>query len=192
MTWVGADLDCKRDHNNSHLASVTDRQTDDFIARNLTTGESIWIGARQSFDSKGNSTGWAWVDGCSSWNHSSWESIAHTHNSDDVSERECAFLEKKIIGPRWGAARCDHTNHQFRYVCSKRVCARVEKHTKTAGTLGVGIIIAITGSILLLLLAVAVVVVTCMLKRRKQEEKNVRYDENPLYGQYYKVVVFRC
>ena len=47
-TWVGAELECKS--KGSHLASVTDQQTDNFIGRNINRGEAIWIGARKTFE----------------------------------------------------------------------------------------------------------------------------------------------
>merc|ERR1711971_89700 len=61
-TWVGADEECNM-KNGSHLASVTDQQTNDFIAGKLKKGESMWIGAKQTFESDKGS--WAWADGCS-------------------------------------------------------------------------------------------------------------------------------
>ena len=64
---MGAEETCKRSYG-SHLASVIDQQTDDFIARKVKKGEAIWIGAKQTFESS-----WAWADGCSLWNHTSWD-----------------------------------------------------------------------------------------------------------------------
>ena len=40
-SWVAAEEECKRNHG-SHLASVTDQQTDDFLARTLNKGDNFW------------------------------------------------------------------------------------------------------------------------------------------------------
>merc|ERR1712032_249512 len=58
LTWVGAEEECKGSHG-SHLASVTDQQTHDFIVRKLE--DDLWIGARQTFDESKKGS-WAWAD----------------------------------------------------------------------------------------------------------------------------------
>ena len=193
-TWVGAEEECKM-RNGSHLASVTDQQTDDFIARKLKKGEAIWIGAEQTF--KGNKGTWAWADGCSplSW---SW-SWADDYNPDDKLEYECAFLEKSIANSvGWRAGKCDDTRRQLRYVCSTSICSDGNRLTPavdpktivdncncncncTATAIAIGLLAIV------LLLLIAVAVLTFKLKKNRNGEvgENVKMDENGLYGLYY-------
>ena len=108
--------------NGSHLASVTDQQTDDFIARKLKKGEAIWIGAEQTF--KGNKGTWAWADGCSPWKFTSWGT---NFKPDNKSEYECALFSKNMANiPTWRAGRCDYIGQRFRYVCSKAICKQIQ------------------------------------------------------------------
>ena len=191
-TWVGAEEECKRDHD-SHLASVTDQQTDYFIARELMTGGSsvpMWIGARQTFESNFEGR-WAWADGCSPWNYTSWGDI---FKPDGVLERECVFFEK-LVGQniaRWNAGKCDSLNQQFRYVCSKSICSNDPIPTTTSPITIVldptTIAVGTTISILLILLVASVTILTFKkLKRRKTEAKPMKTEQNVLYGQYYNV-----
>ena len=116
LTWVAAEEECKS--NGSHLASVTDQQTDDFIANKTKKGESFWIGARQTFES--NKGRWAWTD-CSRWNYTSWRDF---YDPDDELGHECVLHHKSVTNiDAWIAGRCDDSsNLQFRYVCSKAIC----------------------------------------------------------------------
>ena len=187
-TWVGADEECNM-KNGSHLASVTDQQTNDFIAGKLKKGESMWIGAKQTFESDKGS--WAWADGCSPWNFTSWP---NRYNP----EFECAFLEKTITNRvRWRAVKCDDTRRRFRYICSKSICSDgnrltpavdpntivLDKSTIVAGT---ATPIAIGLFTIVLVLIIAVAVLTFKLKKnRKREGGKVKTDENALYGLYY-------
>ena len=192
-TWVAAEMECKRNYD-SHLASVTDQKTGDFIAGKLTIKEVMWIGAnRQTFETeKGR---WAWADGCSPWNHTSWDK---RFDPDGVREYECAICEMKSFQniSRWRATKCDDTRIQFRYVCSKSICSNetnimpsvdpitISKIVREAGatTIIMGTIIAI----LLLLLVMGVAILTIKaLKKRQREAKPMKTEENSLYGQYY-------
>ena len=154
-TWVRAEEECK--NKGSHLASVTDQQTHDFIARRTKKGKGTWIGARQAFQTdqgtwvgadafifnkggeesswfqrrkpfdRDNIGSWAWADGCSTWKHTSWTEL---FNPDGVLEYECAFLAKSIDNiETWRAAKCDKTGIQFRYVCSTTICPNVTSIT---------------------------------------------------------------
>ena len=186
QTWKGAEEECKM-RNGSHLSSVTDQQTDDFIARKLRKGESMWIGAKQTFES--NKGSWAWADGCSPW---SW-SWADGYNPDDKLEYECAFLEKSIANSvGWRASKCDDTRRQLRYVCSTSICSDGNRLTPavdpktivdncncnckcTATAIAIGLLAIV------LLLLIAVAVLTFKLKKNRKRERG----ENGLYGLYY-------
>ena len=186
---MGAEEQCKRTYG-SHLASVNDLQTDHFIARQIARGEAIWIGARQTFGSKKGS--WAWADGCSPWNYTPWE---NGYPVDGVLERECAFLDKTIAGniTRWRAGKCEDTsskNHQFRkqfrYVCSISTCQPIDTKTTMDPITFKIVVCASVGGGLLLLIAAAVFICKKMKKRQTTPEEEST-DQNPLYGQYYKV-----
>ena len=94
MTWVGAEEECKRSYG-SHLASVTDQQTDDFIVRKIDSllkkGDALWIGARQTFDESKKGS-WSWAD-CSPWNYTSWREF---YTPDDEIGQECVFYDKPM------------------------------------------------------------------------------------------------
>ena len=87
-TWEGAEEECKGTYS-SHLASVTDKQTDDFIVRRLEG--NAWIGARQTFDESDKGS-WAWAD-CSPWNYTSWRPF---YTPDDEIGQECVFYDKPM------------------------------------------------------------------------------------------------
>ena len=136
-TWVRAEEDCKRDHG-WHLASVTDKQTNDFIAKHLTASYPFWIGARQTFES--DKASWAWADGCSHWNYTSWARPGwpKNYNADGVAEQECAFLEKPAgtgYGARWVAVKCDDPKRKFKFVCSTPICPNEPINLVTGETL---------------------------------------------------------
>jgi len=185
LTWEGAEEECKM-RNGSHLASVTDQQTDDFIARQIERGEAIWIGAWQETRLFTKNGSWAWADGCSIWDHTSW---VDGFDPDGVLEYGCAFLERSFGNITiWRAAKCADTRKQFRYVCSKSTCSIDNSIAKTimdpitfkfvvGASVGVG---------LLLIIAVAVFIFKKMKKRQPKPEEGST-DQNPLYGQYYKV-----
>ena len=180
-TWVGAEEECKRDHD-SHLASVTDQQTDYFIASELMTGGSsvpMWIGARQTFESNFEGR-WAWADGCSPWNYTSW---GDNFNPDGVLERECVFFEK-LAGQniaRWNAGKCDSLG--FRYVCSKSICSNDNSITTTTSS---PIIIALCYIIsILTILLIASLAILTFKKRRAEGARQIKTEQNSLYGQDY-------
>ena len=121
-TWVASEEECKRNYG-SHLASVTSQKTDEFLAKNCKRGESIWIGARQSFDSD-NRGSWGWADGCSPWKFTSWGA---NFKPDNKLEYECALFSKNMVNiATWRAGRCDYMEQQFRFVCSKAICTQIQ------------------------------------------------------------------
>jgi len=187
-TWVGAEEECKRNYG-SHLASVNDLQTDLFIGRKLKTGGSsvpIWIGARQTFESNFGGR-WAWADGCSPWNYTSW---GQNFNPDGVLERECVFFEK-LAGQniaRWNAGKCDSQNLGFRYVCSKSICSNENSIATTTNvldltTIAVGSIISIL--LILLIASMAILTFKKLQKKRAEGARQIKTEQNTLYGQYY-------
>ena len=194
-TWDGAEKQCTRNHD-SHLASVPDQQTDDYIARKLNKGEAIWIGAKQTFGSN-NKGSWAWADGCRPWNYTSW---AKFFNPDGVQEIECDFYVKSIQNiAEWRATKCDDFHHkQFRYVCSTSICkdgssitptkaAKDAKDVKNATIDPTTIVVATSVVVGILVLIVVAVFTFKKLKNRRNKPKDERTDINPLYGHYYKV-----
>ena len=194
-TWDGAEKQCTRNHD-SHLASVPDQQTDDYIARKLNKGEAIWIGAKQTFGSN-NKGSWAWADGCRPWNYTSW---AKFFNPDGVQELECAFYEKGIQNiAKWRETKCDDFHHkQFRYVCSTSICKDGNSNTPTTAakaakdakdvknaTIDPTTIVVATSVVVGILVLIVVAVFT--FKKLKNRQQNVKTDENALYGLYYTV-----
>ena len=126
---MGAEEECKRNHGNgSHLASVTDQQTDDFLARTLNKGDTFWIGAKKTNVSNNGSWNmtWTWSD-CSQWSHTSWGKVDRAI-WDTNEEGGCAFFSKDF-GNRswWSASECDSTKKQFKYVCNKSICSKDTK-----------------------------------------------------------------
>ena len=193
-SWVGAEEECKRNHGNgSHLASVTDQQTDDFLARTLKEGSIFWIGAKKTNVSNNGSWNmiWTWSDG-SQWTHTSWGKVDRAIG-DTNEEGGCAFFSKDIGNKTWwSASECDSrsSKKQFKYVCNKSICSKDTKLDGRPSTHTKGpITIAVVTSVAIFLISVTAVLTYKykLSKKRKEEEKNVRSDENPLYGQYYKV-----
>ena len=175
-TWLAAEEECQR--KSSHLASISGKENNDFIASKLESlldmGEAIWIGARQTFDGPVNGS-WEWSD-CSQWGFTSWNENFN-YNPDNVQWQECAFYDKPVSNIRtWRAGRCNSTEQQFRYVCSKTICSDM--------TMIVILVTAITSILLILLIAVAVII---FKRKRKQRDVKTNFvvDGNELYGLYY-------
>ena len=184
-TWDGAEKQCTRNHD-SHLASVPDQQTDNFIERNINRGEAIWIGARQTFET--DEGRWAWADGCSPWSYTSWPNF---FNPDGSSEHQCAFFEKNVENTaRWRATQCDLLRRQLRFVCSKSICSNDTSTTSAnparAAILPTTIAVAISAVVGILVLIAVAVFTFKKLKNRRKKPKDERTDINPLYGHYYK------
>ena len=190
-TWVGAEEECKRNHG-SHLASVRDQQTDNFIGRNINRGEAIWIGARQTFET--DEGRWAWADGCSPWSYTSWPNF---FNPDGSSEHQCAFFEKNVENTaRWRATQCDLPRRQLRFVCSKSICSKDTSITTAVDpittrpitivldqtTIAVGATIAI---LLILLVASVAILIFKKLKQKQRESTPMKTEGNAVYGMYY-------
>ena len=181
-TWVRAEEECKRDYE-SNLATVTDKQTGDLIKGKCKNGESIWIGARQTFES--NKEGWSWAD-CSPWNYTSWREF-YTPTSENAPFQECAFYDKPMstIGT-WRAGRCNYTAQQFRFVCSKPICKNNSITPLALASTGTSILLIILLIVLLIILLIGMVVITFKWRRREREgRKKFRVEKNDLYGLYY-------
>ena len=139
---------------------------------------------------------WTWSD-CSQWTHTSWGKVDRAiGDTSDLQEGGCAFFSKDIGNKTWwSASECDSRTRrkQFKYVCNKSICS---KDTKLDGRPSIHIegpiaIAVVTSVAIFLILVTAVLTYKYKLsKKRKEEEKNVRSDENPLYGQYYKVCFY--
>jgi len=172
LTWEGAEEECKRGHD-SHLASVTDQQIDNFIARETKKGELIWIGARQS-----NEGIWAWND-CSPWNYTSWGDY-YTPGPDNIPYQECVFFNKPMMSTigTWRAGRCSSTAQQLKYVCSKPICSNTM-------TLALTSTVASISLVLLIVVVVMVVIIFKRRRRQKEKEKKFKVEKNDLYGLYY-------
>merc|ERR1712130_908536 len=176
-TWVGAEEMCKRKYE-SNLATVTDEQTGDLIKGKCKNGSSIWIGARQSFES--NKASWSWAD-CSPWNYTSWREF-YTPTSENIPWQECVFYDKPMstIGT-WRAGQCNYTAQQFRFVCSKPICSNPVRKTES-----ITLALASTATFILLILFIILAVIIFKRRRRRKEgAKKFHVDQNDLYGLYY-------
>jgi len=212
LTWVGAEEECKM-RNGSHLASVTDKQTDDFIGRQIERGEAIWIGAKQAIESgkaryvaqsgaqlfggssqtavggglvyyKAGKGTWGWADGCSPWNYTSWADQFDPHGKHGF---ECAFYEKSFGKvARWRAGKCDDIRQRLKYVCSKSTCQPIDTKT-TMDPIIFNITVGASVGVGVLLLIAAAVFICKKMKKRQTKPEEESTDQNPLYGQYYKV-----
>ena len=181
-------MDCKS-KNESHIASITNQKTDDFIARKIRRGEAMWIGAnRQTLETEKGK--WAWADGCSPWDYTSW---ANFYDPDWVLDHECAFYLINFENlTSWRAGKCDDQIKQLRYVWCKSICPDGNSSTRNSksnmpafdlSTIAVG-----SGILVGLLLLIALAVLTFKkLRKRSTKPEQRSTDENFLYGQYYKV-----
>ena len=78
-----------QDLSSSAALYVTDQQTDEFLARNCKKGKSIWIGARQTFDSD-NKGSWGWADGYTPWKFTSWMGNFKPDNKSESMNAHCS------------------------------------------------------------------------------------------------------
>ena len=136
-----------------------------------------------------------WADGCSPWNYTSWD---NNYDPDGVQERECAFHEKSVKNvARWRATKCDDLRKQFRFVCSKSICSNDTNITSSVDpnttspitivldptTIAVGT--TITVLLIVLIASVAILAFKKLKKRGTEAAKQIKTEQNMLYGQYY-------
>ena len=103
LTWVEAEKSCRQ--MGSHLASVTDQQTQDFLNNQPM---SLWIGATYDFNKKQ----WKWTDN-STWGFIAWRETIY---EDTGADQNCAFTGGET-GQGWGVMNCEE--QMFQFVCAK-------------------------------------------------------------------------
>ena len=111
-TWDEAEAFCKEE--GGHLASVTSKAINDYIAEGLKQKDHfIWIGGSDK-ESEGT---WKWSDG-SDWEFTNWGTIGGVKQPSNHSEHDC--LEYQRGDRTWNDLSC---SIKRKYLCSKKLCS---------------------------------------------------------------------
>ena len=111
-TWDEAEEFCREE--GAHLASVTSKAINDYIAAGLQQKDHfLWIGGSDK-ESEGN---WKWSDG-SAWEFANWGTIGGVQQPSNHSGHDC--LEYQRSDRTWNDLSC---HNKRKYLCSKKLCS---------------------------------------------------------------------
>ena len=186
MTWAEAEKFCNAKL--CHLASVTNQEIHNFIRSKVNPENSasfFWVGGTDQ-EEEGE---WKWTDG-SDWSYTKW--ATQPKQPDDAhNDEDCLQITLNDFDG-WNDINCGN-NYQF--VCSQRICQddivttttttnnnnTDNNNNSSSSDKDIVLAVALPFGIIL----IVIIFVVCKYKcSKKKKEKNVKVDENEVYGVY--------
>ena len=141
-SWANAEKYCNDE--NSHLASVSNQETHDYIRSRVRTTDSttfFWIGGTDK-DQEGH---WTWRDG-STWNFSQWSTQPVIQPDNYGGNEDCLQIYHENTEEGWNDYVCEK---KIKFVCSQRICEDESKYENASPVLAIALL---SGSILIIIL----------------------------------------